>query len=110
MANEHIQIDRCGFDRNSSISEHTYFCDCGWRAHGSAPSAPSRDDEPVPALAAHLDRGDSVSLASHIISNLDTGSYDTVTDREVKQLADAVLVMDEELRRLYLLRSAAPYK
>lgn len=32
--NEHVQTDRCGFDRNSSISEDTYVCDCGWREHG----------------------------------------------------------------------------
>lgn len=27
----HRQTDRCGFDRNSSISEDRYVCDCGWR-------------------------------------------------------------------------------
>jgi len=34
VAAPHVQTDRCGFDRNSSISEDTYVCDCGWREHG----------------------------------------------------------------------------
>lgn len=26
----HPETDRCGFDRNASISEDRYVCDCGW--------------------------------------------------------------------------------
>jgi hypothetical protein len=29
---EHVPTDMCGFDRNSSISEDRYVCDCGWRS------------------------------------------------------------------------------
>lgn len=32
MSNEHIQTDRCGFDRNESISQDCYVCTCGWSA------------------------------------------------------------------------------
>ena len=27
---EHVETDRCGFDRNSSISEDCYVCECGY--------------------------------------------------------------------------------
>lgn len=27
----HVHTEKCGFDRNSSISEDRYVCDCGWR-------------------------------------------------------------------------------
>lgn len=30
--NEHAHTDKCGFDRNASISEDNYVCMCGWRA------------------------------------------------------------------------------
>lgn len=29
---EHVQTERCGFDRNASITEDRYVCECGWRA------------------------------------------------------------------------------
>ena len=45
-----------------------------------------------------VDRSDAVNLAGHIIGRLDTGSYDTVSGKGVKCLADAVLRMDEALK------------
>lgn len=45
-----------------------------------------------------LERGDAVNLASNLVA----GGYKTkITDKGVKALADAVLLMDAELRRLY---------
>lgn len=45
-----------------------------------------------------IDRGDAMNLASSIVSRLDAGSYNTVTDKGVKCLADAVLRMDAALK------------
>lgn len=78
------------------MTEHEYEnCPCGGRRikWQSLPAAPEN----------RLDRGDAVNLASGIVSRLDTGSYNTVTDKGVKVLADAVMLMDAELRRLYAL-------
>jgi hypothetical protein len=36
----HPHTDQCGFDRNSSISEDTYVCMCGWRASNAAGQVP----------------------------------------------------------------------
>ncbi|MDZ4250407.1 MAG: DUF551 domain-containing protein [Candidatus Nanopelagicales bacterium] len=47
----------------------------------------------------NIDRSEAVNLASNIISRLDTGSYDTVTDKGVKCLADAVIRMDRALAK-----------
>lgn len=47
--------------------------------------------------ASRVERGEAVNLASNIVSRLDTGSYDTVTDVGVKILAEAVLKMDAAL-------------
>jgi hypothetical protein len=30
VAAPHVQTDRCGFDRNASLTEDTYVCTCGW--------------------------------------------------------------------------------
>ncbi len=27
---KHVETDKCGFDRNGSLSLNTYACDCGW--------------------------------------------------------------------------------
>jgi len=33
-AEEHVETDHCGFDRDSSHSLGTYVCDCGWSDEG----------------------------------------------------------------------------
>lgn len=50
------------------------------------------------ATEERVDRGNAVNLASYIVSRLDTGSYKSgITDKGVKILADAVLLMDRAL-------------
>ncbi len=32
IAEDHPQTDQCGFDKNASIEENCYVCECGWRS------------------------------------------------------------------------------
>ena len=44
----HVPTDQCGFDRNSSISEDTYVCTCGWSAAPPATQTAGMVPEPCP--------------------------------------------------------------
>lgn len=41
--------------------------------------------------------GEALGIASRIVSRLDTGSYNSVPDKDVKVLADAVILMHSAL-------------